>query len=286
MIIAMPRKPVFLIPILLIALVILPFPGGLSGQRSQAASSAVSMTLQNDSGVPATAFTELVGRTSLAVRLTVPPASGEPIRLDTVRIYIEPQADNQELPLLIRLEAVENEAPANEDPLFTARLRLPLNQPGWIDIPIYYLFDTPPTDIIISFWSEDVPWAKPPLIMIDDSTQIASNRNFFGQSFSAWVEHYSYWPTPEQVGYLMVRAELTTGSDALFTPTPTPSLTPTSSPSPTITSSPTVTSSPTATPSPTASPTSQATQTPTPSATVTPTISPVFYTNWLPLIRQ
>ncbi|RME80972.1 MAG: hypothetical protein D6775_14840 [Caldilineae bacterium] len=243
---------------------------------------ASSVLLQNDSGTPAGAFDALSGRQSVAVRLSLPPGASSPIRLDTVHIYMAPNGETTQARLLLRLEAVRSEVPdSSQLPPFTMRQTVDLPAAGWYKIPVFFLLPAEyGPDVIISLKSEDFPWAAPPLIMLDDSRQIPINRNFYGQDFGSWLEHYEFWPQPDEVGHLMIRAGITTGDEAMLTPTATATPTSTTTPTPTITPTSTLT----ATLPPTNTPTSTSTPRPTdtPTATPSPTSRPAEL--WLPLV--
>jgi len=213
--------------------------------------------LQNDNGQVGGTFDDLTGRRTLAVRLSLPPRNG-PLRLDTLQIYMAPQPGSSTARLFIRLETVAGDVPDSGEPERTWRVTVPLTTAGWYSIPLYHLLISDGDSVIISIKSEDFPWAPPPLIMLDDSQNIEVNRNFYGQNFSSWQEHYQFWPNPESVGHLMMRLAITSGDAALLTPTATPAAT--------VTATATATNTPT----PTATPTS----TPTPTGTATPTSTP------------
>ncbi|NOX60985.1 MAG: DNRLRE domain-containing protein [Chloroflexi bacterium] len=246
------RMALFLVISISLALV------GLSQSRAEPVGSA---QLANDSGVVGGHFDNLVGARSVAVRLDFNPAD-KPIRIDSIEIYLDPPQDAPaSWPFLVRFEQIQNNAPSAAQPLFTKRARIRLEQAGWYALPINWN----PKDneygdsIIISIGSEASPSATPPRLGLDDSLNIPTKRNFYGENFSAWQEHYAFWPDPANVGHLMIRANITTGEDALLTPSPTA----------------TSTRTPTATPTPTRTPTATRTPTPTHTPTATPTPLPV-----------
>lgn len=279
------------------------------------AAAAATILLFHDTGMVGGAFAELSGRRTLAVKLDLP--ADEPIRLDFVQIYMAPQESNPVARLLLRLETVEDGAPANAQPLHTWRASFSLPQADWYTLPVHRLLEPGSHSLILSFKSEDFPWAPPPLILLDTGRNVPASYNFYGQNFASWQEHYQFWPQPGEVGNLMVRAQITTGEEALWTPTPTPTgtatatptdtptptsmptatstatstVTPTHTPTPTPTHTPTGTPTPTATAAPTATPTHTPTATPTtpPKATPTPTSTatpdPFLYRLWLPQLR-
>ncbi len=237
--------------------------------------------LANDSGTLGSAFDEFSGRRTLAVRLDFDPTES-PLRIDSVDVYLEPQdGSSSNFPIFVRIEKPLNNAPS--DILeFTKTFRLQIDQAGWYSIPINHTSDSGGSSFIVSLKSWDVPTKPAPLIGLDDSTNIPARYNYYGDNFSAWQEHYLFWDEPETVGNLMVRASISTGDDALYTPTPTatatntptPTATATNTPTPTRTPTPTFTPTPTITPSPTLTHTPTLTLTPTPTATLTPTITP------------
>ena len=50
-----------------------------------------------------------------------------------------------------------------------------------------------------------------PSTFTDDSTNIATNRNFYSPNGGVnWYEHYNFWASPEQIGYNMIRATVRT----------------------------------------------------------------------------
>ncbi len=212
--------------------------------------------LANDSGVMGQGYDGLVGKRSLAVRLEF-GAIAQPIRVDNILVYMAPQeGSNESFPIRVRLERPAGVQPGGA--VITSKvIRLPVTQPGWYAIPINYLYEFDDPAMIISLWSEDSPWNTPPLLGLDDSTTIPRYYNYYGEDFSNWVEHYQFWPTPEAVGNLMIRADVTTGEDVYKTPTATP------------------TNTPTPTPTPTQTPTPRPTNTPTPRPTATPTATPL-----------
>lgn len=242
------------------------------------ASATETVLLSHDTGVVNGAYDGLNGRRSLAVKLEL-PATSKPIRLDFIQIYMAPQGENNMARLFLRLESNQNNAPGATPPLHTWRTSLSLSQAAWYTLPVYHLLESGDQSIILSFKSEDFPWAPAPLIMLDDGRNIPAGHNYYGQNFSDWMEHYQFWADPAMVGNLMVRAQITIGDDALTTttPTPTPTSTPTRTPTrtPTPSSTPTLTRTPSPTPTLTRTPTRTLTRTPTPTLTrtLTPTLT-------------
>jgi len=219
--------------------------------------------LANDSGVKVSAYDGLTLNQSVAVRFDVSP-SDLPVRIDTLEIGLDVGGDTMSSwPLLMRIESVVNNTPSGA-PLFSARVRVELDQSGWYSIPIQPFTVAGGSSLIISIKTEN--YGIPPGIWLDDSTSIQAKRNFYGVNAANWQEHYQFWPDPENVGHLMIRANVSTNQDAVSTRTPTPTIT--NTPSRTPTPTPTITPSPTATVPPTITPTF------TPTLTLTPTITP------------
>ncbi len=216
------------------------------------AAPADSLLLSNDSGVMSQGYDELKGSRTLAVRLDFGQIE-RPIRVDTIEIYMAPQENSSaSFPIRVRLERPAGVRPGGT--MITSKaLRLAVIQPGWYSIPINMLYPYEDNSLVITLKSEDSPYSTPPLIGLDDGTNIPINYNYYGTNFASWVEHYAYWPEPESVGNLMMRVRISTGEDANRTPTPTPSATPTATRTPAPTNTPTPL--PSATPTPTATPT-------------------------------
>jgi hypothetical protein len=234
---------------------------------------ADTLQLANDSGVVGGGFDGLSGTRTVAVRLDFNPAS-RPIRVDSIAIYLTPQeGGSSSWPLFLRFENIINNAPGG-DPLFTiSGLRATLNGPGWYTVPLPagWLAPEGGSSLIVSLQSQDFPNRPAPIIGLDDSQNIQQRRNFYGQNFTAWQEHFAFWPDAASVGHLMIRVNVTTGPEALLTPTVTPTFTPTATPTPTHTRTPTQTPTRTLTPTHTVTPTRTLTPTHTPTRTVTPT---------------
>jgi len=219
-----------------------------------------SLELANDSGVMARGYDEFKGSRTLAVRLEFGGAE-RPIRVDSVWVYLAPQeGGNARFPLLARLERPSGLQPGSgsDTVLISRNITLSLTEAGWYEIPFDFIYPYDDPALIVTIKSNDFPWATPPLVGLDDGVDIPAYFNYYGENFSDWVEHYRYWPQPEQVGHLMIRARISTGEDANKTPTPTAISTQTPSPTATLTPTPTPmpspTASPTATPTPTATP--------------------------------
>ncbi len=209
-----------------------------------------SVLLKNDSGVMAQGYDGLKGARTLAVRLSFAGLE-RPIRIDHVLIYLAPQEGSSEnFPLFVRIERPLGVHPGG-DLITSQSQRIQVTEPGWYEIPIHFIDPYEDDALIVSLKSEDFPNAIPPLVGLDDSQNIPTNLNFYGENFSQWVEHYAFWPTPETVGHLMIRAQVSTGNDALKTPTPTSTPTPTPTATPTATPTPRPTATPTVTPTPT-----------------------------------
>lgn len=227
--------------------------------------------LHNDSGTVGTSTIALTNTStevrSVAVRLDILGLE-TPVRIDSLTLYLEPQDDTpRSFPLFVRIESMSQNRPANSgDPYRTWSVRIPLDGAGWYEVPLTpaWIVEGLNESFILSLVSQDLPWLLPPLLRLDDSTNIEVNRNFYGERFSAWQEHYSFWPNPEEIGHLMIRVNVATGADSLktatITATPTPSPSPTTTPTLTLTSTPT--SSVTATPVPTQTPTLMPTEVP------------------------
>ncbi|MCP4168567.1 MAG: DNRLRE domain-containing protein [Chloroflexi bacterium] len=227
--------------------------------------------LANDSGTLGSTFDEFSGRRTLAVRLDFDPTES-PLRIDSVDVYLEPQdGSNSNFPIFVRIEKPANNAPSGILE-FTKTFRLQIDQAGWYSIPINHTYGSGGSSFIVSLKSWGVPTRPAPLVGLDDSTNIPARYNYYGDNFNAWQEHYLFWDEPETAGNLMVRASISTGDDALYTPTPT--ATATNTPTLTRTPTPTFTPTPTITPSQTLTHTPTLTLTPTPTATLTPTITP------------
>ena len=218
------------------------------------------LQLANDSGVMGQGYGGLQSSRTVAVRLDFGQIQ-RPIRVDSVEIYLAPQENaSQSFPIRIRLERPAGVAPSSGDAnLITSQtIRLQVTEAGWYEIPVNTFYTFADSSLIISLKSEDFPTAIPPLVGLDDGENIPRTYNYYGENFSSWQEHYAFWPQPETVGNLMIRANLTTGADANKTPTATPTRTPTATPTatatptplPTATASPTPTATPTATPLP------------------------------------
>ncbi len=242
----------FIFPLLLVIGIMV----GTGSHRDLLAAPRDAIQLANDSGVMGQGYDGLVGKRSLAVRLEF-GAIAQPIRVDNILVYMAPQeGSNESFPIRVRLERPAGVQPGGA--VITSKvIRLPVTQPGWYPIPINYLYEFNDPAMIISLWSEDSPWNTPPLLGLDDRTDIPRYYNYYGEDFSNWVEHYQFWPTPEVVGNLMIRADITTGEDVYKTPTATP------------------TNTPPPTPTPTQTPTPRPTNTPTPRPTATPTATPL-----------
>jgi cell division septation protein DedD len=247
----MTKHPHFrlIFPFFVIAIALL---GGMSLLSPSQAAPADSLQLANDSGVMGQGYGELSSSRTLAVRLAFGQAE-RPIRVDSVEIYMAPQeGSSASFPVRIRMERPAGVHPGGV--IITSKtIRLAVTEPGWYSIPLNMLYEFDDGSLIITLKSEDFPNATPPLIGLDDGTSIPHNYNYYGENFSNWVEHYAFWPDPENMGNLMIRASITTGDDVYKTPTATPTLTPTSTPTPTETPTPRPTR--TATPTPTSTPT-------------------------------
>ena len=262
-------RPARILPlILLLSLAILGLP---SSYVSQAGPSGFAQ-LHNDSGTPGANAIALSNSAdnvrSVAVRLDL-VGLPTPVRIDSISLYLEPPSnDVRSFPLFVRIEAMQNNAPlaSNDPPLTWPPVRILFRGSGWYEVPLTpaWIIDGFSNSFIISLVSQDYPWLPPPLLRLDDSSHIEVNRNFYGQRFSDWQEHYSFWPAPETVGHLMFRANVATGADSYKTPTATASPTATSTLTPTPTHTPTFTPTPatTATPTPTPAPTGTATPLP------------------------
>ncbi|NOZ48771.1 MAG: DNRLRE domain-containing protein [Chloroflexi bacterium] len=195
--------------------------------------------LHNDSGTPGANAIALSNSAdnvrSVAVRLDL-TGLPTPVRIDSISLYLEPPSnDVRSFPLYVRIEAMQNNAPSSADfPPQTWSTRITLEGSGWYDVPLTpaWIIEGFSTSFIVSLVSQDLPWLPPPLLRLDDSSHIEVNRNFYGQRFSDWQEHYSFWPTPDTVGHLMFRANVATGADSYKTPTATASPTPTPPPTP------------------------------------------------------
>ena len=214
------------------------------------------LQLANDSGVMGQGYDGLISSRTLAVRLDFGQVE-RPIRVDSVEIYMAPQENSSaSFPVRVRLERPLGVRPGGV--IITSKTtRLAVTEAGWYSIPIKTLYEYDDDSLVISLKSEDFPYATPPLIGLDDGVNIPRNFNYYGQNFSSWVEHYAFWPDPENVGNLMIRVSITTGDDVNKTPTATP------------------TSTPTRTPAPTDTPTPRPTNTPSPTPTATPTATPL-----------
>ena len=228
--------------------------------------------LKNDSGVVGGSYEGLVLGKSIAVRLDLP--AQRPIRVDSISFYMEPQPNSTvDFPVGVRLEGIVNNAPGGDPEYTVLGVRFKVEARGWYTVPVgHVLINT--QGLIVSLDPHLSPTAVPPRLLLDNSTNIPTKRNFYAlKKWSDWKEHYDFYkPNGAAKGHLMVRVNVTTGAEALFTPTPTPTLTPTATrtPTPTRTLTPTTTPSPTLTPTPTRTATATATLTTTPTATQTP----------------
>lgn len=237
---------------------------------------AATTELANDNGVVGGSYDAFDSGRSIAVRLDF-PSSARPLRIDGIAVLLEPQPGSALVfPVTPRVETVVNNAPGSGDPLFTApAVRLQVDRRDWYFIPVGFVLPAGGNSLIVSLRSDGFPWEKAPRVLLDSSTAIPTHRNFYGQNFGNWLEHYRFWqPNGAVIGHLMMRTSITTGPEALLTPSPTPTATltpsPTPSPTPTPTLSPTPTATPTRTPTraPTATPTSTPTPTPLPEGTI------------------
>ncbi len=240
------------------------------------AETAATAELANDNGMVGGSYDAFDSGRSIAVRLNL-PSSARPLRIDGIVVLLEPQPGSALVfPVTPRVETVVNNAPGSGDPLFTApAVRLQVDRRDWYFIPIGFVLPTADSSIIVSLRSDGFPWEKAPRVLLDSSTAIPTNRNFYGQNFGNWQEHYRFWqPNGAAIGHLMLRAHITIGPEALLTPTPTPtatltpSPTPSPTPTPTLSPTPTATRTPTPTRAPTATPTSTPTATPLPEGTI------------------
>lgn len=225
--------------------------------------------LANDSGIVGGRYTTFDSGRLIASRLSFNSAD-KPIRIDSIDVYMEPQAGSGgSFSVMARLEVMVDDAPSNQEPLFTRVGKVTVTEPGWYRLFFDHVLQTSGNSFMISLLSfgADTAGYKSPAIGLDNSANIPVKRNYYGDG-NIWQEHYKFWPQPATVGHLMMRANITTGPDALLTPSPTPTITPT----PTLTPTPTPTITPTSTLTPTVTPTR--TVTPTPTATPTPTITP------------
>ena len=244
--------------LLLVPLVLFVVVGLASRQPLMAAPEDV-LELANDSGVMAQGYDQLVGKRTLAVRLEF-GAVERPIRVDAVRVYLAPQEGmGDSFPIFVRVERPSGTRPGGE--MITSKaIRLTVTEPGWYEIPIQFLYPYDDPAVIITIKSDDFPWATPPLVGLDDGTNIPAGYNYYGENFTNWVEHYGFWTQPETVGNLMIRARIATGEDAENPPPPPATATgppppPTETPTPTATPTPIVTTPPpTSTPPPTPTP--------------------------------
>jgi len=235
---------------------------GILAQNALLAAPSDSLELANDSGVMARGYDELTGNRTLAVRLEF-GAVERPIRVDDVLIYLAPQEGmSAQFPIFVRVEQPAGVQPGGEV-ITSQSAKLTITQPGWYSIPINYIYPYDDPAMIISIKSNDFPWATPPLVGLDDGKHIPADFNYYGENFTDWVEHYQFWPEPDQVGNLMIRARITTGEDANKTPTPTATVSLTRTPPPSPTPTPLPTNTPPASPTPT--PTAEPTATPLPS---------------------
>ncbi len=220
----MTKHPYFLliIPLLAVAIALL---SGVSLLSPSLAAPVDSLQLANDSGVIGQGYGELKTDRTLAVRLDFGQIE-RPIRVDSVDIYMAPrEGSSASFPVRMRVERPSGVRPGGS--VITSKtIRLAVVEAGWYNIPISTLYEYDDGSVIISLKSEDFPYATPPLIGLDDSENIPRNFNYYGQNFSNWVEHYAFWPDPENVGNLMIRVNITTGEDVYKTPTATPTATP------------------------------------------------------------
>lgn len=184
------------------------------------AASVNGIWIGNDSGVVGGTYDGLVGRRSLAVRIER-PVDSDGLCLDALRIHLAPQEGITEAKLFVRLESTEGEFPATENPIETWRITTPLDTARWYSLPVEHMIKPDdPKFLVISFKSEDFPWNPAPLIMLDDRTHIPDGYNFYGDNFSNWLEHYQYWPYPDEVGNIMLRIHFTTDAYPAETPSP------------------------------------------------------------------
>ncbi|MCO6449235.1 MAG: DNRLRE domain-containing protein [Caldilineales bacterium] len=236
--------------------------------------------LANDSGVVGSGFDGMAQPRTIAVRLDFSSAQ-RPVRVDSISVYLTPQeGSSASWPVLLRFERNVNNAPSGGDSTWYSEdgLRVTLDGPGWYEFSLSKPWIVPAGEsgIIVSLLSRDFPTAAPPLIGLDNSTNIPTKRNFYGTNFAGWQEHYAFYgANAASTGHLMIRANVVTGPEAL-TPTATPTSSPTKTPTPTRTPTRTATPTPTITPTPTRTPTRTATptNTATPTATATPTSTP------------
>lgn len=257
-----PRSFLFFVVMVLVGAVLV--RGGVGAET------AATAELANDNGTVGGSYDAFDSGRSIAVRLDFNPAN-RPLRIDSIAILLEPQPGSAAVfPVTPRVESVVNNTPSGGDPLFTApAARLQVNRREWYIIPVGFVLPAGENTLIVSLRSDGFPWEKAPRVLLDSSTNIPTRRNFYGQNFGNWLEHYRFWqPGGATVGHLMMRVHITTGPEALLTPSPTPTATLTPSPTPSPTLTPTL--SPTPTLTPTRTPTRAPTATPTPTATSTP----------------
>ena len=218
----------------------------------------------NDNGTVGGKYTDFVSGRMIAVRLDFRPTD-LPVRIDSIDIALEPQSgSSSQFAVIARVEQNVNDTPAGRDPLFTRWSQVTVDKADWYSIPLGYVV-TSGTSLIIGLQSSST---TPPTVRLDSSVNIPRKRNFYGDRYGNWKEHYNFWPNAATVGHLMMRASVTTGPDAIATPSSTPTATPlpTATPIPT----PTSTRPPTFTPPPTPTATRTPTLTPAPTSTALP----------------
>ena len=87
--------------------------------------------------------------------------------------------------------------------------------PEWVSIPLThtYLFMTDSDPFLVGVEYVDGAEGTVPSILMDSSTAIPTNRNFYSQDCGdSWVEHYDWWADPSNVGYNMIRATVETNA--------------------------------------------------------------------------
>ncbi|MCX7852589.1 MAG: hypothetical protein N2383_07360, partial [Caldilineales bacterium] len=214
-------RSLLLVSVLILALGVAFVRGGVGAET------AATAELANDNGIVGGSYDAFDSGRSIAVRLSFNPAN-RPLRIDSIAILLEPQPGSAAVfPVTSRVEAVLNDAPAGGDPLFTApAARLQVNRRDWYVIPVGFVLPAGGNSLIVSLRSDGFPWEKAPRVLLDNSTNVPTKRNFYGQNFGNWVEHYRFWqPNGAAVGHLMMRVHITTGPEALLTPSPTPTAT-------------------------------------------------------------
>ncbi len=255
----MKKSPIYILFFLAFLLIFVAI--GFTSRHALLAAPADSLELANDSGVMGQGYDGLSASRTLAVRLEF-GAVERPIRVDSVEVYLAPQEGmSASFPLFVRVERPVGVHPGG-DMVTSQNAKLTITEAGWYSIPINFIYPFDDPAVIITIKSNDFPWATPPLVGLDDQEHIPANYNYYGENFANWVEHYRFWPQPETVGNLMIRAKISTGDDANNTPTPTSTVDITRTPAPTETPTSTATVTPITSPTPTPTPTPTATPLP------------------------